>query len=182
MLALCGQAVHAAPTKAHPVTARGVLDAVADPVPDPTLCNAAGGTYVAGPADFPESGTSTLKGTFDGTGRFCGHTTGFPGPGGRIEVVETDTFTGTVHGCGTGTVVYRVKGYVGAVPDLARRGLPSEEDWQIVPGSGTGGLRSLRSGGGHDSGQINLDSSIHTDFKGHVSCAPPRPSGQRGGR
>jgi len=172
VLALTTAVPGAAAQRVRVITVTGSLHAVPDGVPDPTLCNAAGGSYVAGPTDVPESGTSVLRGTFEGTGRFCGHTTGLPGPDGSVQFVETNTFTGTVHGCGTGTVTYHVKGYVGALPDPARGGLPTEEDWQVVAGSGTGGLSGLRSGGGHNSGQINLDGSIDTDFKGRVRCVP----------
>lgn len=157
------------PTRVIKVT--GSLHAVSDAIPDVALCNAEGGVYAVGPTDVPESGTSTITGTFHGTGRFCGHVVPGIGPGGSLPFVETDTFTGTVRGCGTGTVTYHVAGFVGTRFDAARRGLPTEEDWQIARGSGVGGLAGLRSGGGHDSGQINPDSSIDTDFTGTVSCA-----------
>ena len=153
----------------------GMLHAVADAVPDVSLCNAEGGVYAVGPTDVPESGSSTITGTFQGTGRFCGHVVAGVGPGGSVPFVETDTFTGAVKGCGVGTVTYHVTGYVGTQPDVARGGLPTEEDWQIARGSGLGGLSGLVSGGGHDTGQINVDSSIDTDFTGTVSCAQVKP-------
>jgi hypothetical protein len=153
----------------------GTLRAVTDAVPDVTLCNAEGGAYAIGPTDLPESGSSTITGTFRGTGRFCGHLVPGIGPGGSLPFVETDTFTGTVRGCGTGTVIYHVTGFVGTRFDTGRGGLPTEEDWRIARGSGLAGLSGLRSGGGHDSGQINLDSSIDTDFKGTVTCAHVKP-------
>ena len=174
VLAVTTTVAGASDAKARAVRVVGSLHASSDAVPDEALCDADGGDYAVGPTEAPESGTSTLRGTFDGTGRFCGHTTAGVGPGGAIPFVETDTFTGTVHGCGTGTVVYHVSGYIGGQLDPSRQGLPTEEDWQIVPGSGTGGLRGIRSGGGHDSGQINLDSSIDTEFSGRLTCVPDR--------
>jgi hypothetical protein len=169
VVALVPSVAQSAPQR-HVVVVYGRLHASPDALPDQSLCLAAGGSFVPGPTDVPESGTSVLTGTFEGTGRFCGHTTGWVGPDGRVPFIETDTFTGTVHGCGRGTVRYRVEGYLSVLPDASRGGLPSEEEWRIVPGSGTGGLRGLTLGGGHDSGQINPDSSIDTDFAGKVTC------------
>jgi hypothetical protein len=157
----------------------GRLHATSDAVPDTSLCDAQPDGYAVGPADVPESGTSTLTGTFAGTGRFCGHTTRGLGPGGSLPFVETDVFTGTVHGCGTGSATYRVRGYVGSSYSTARNGLPTEEDWQVVAGSGTAGLRGLTSGGGHDSGAIHPDTSIDTDFTGSVRCARNSPPGEQ---
>jgi hypothetical protein len=154
----------------------GHLSAVSDAVPDTNLCRAAGGAFVPGPGDVPESGNSTITGTFQGTGRFCGHTTGAPDAQGRVRFVEIDVFTGAVRGCGRGSVTYQVEGTVGLLPDASRGGLPTEEDWQIVPRSGTGGLRGVLSGGGHDKGELNPDGSIDTDFVGRVTCVPHRGS------
>jgi hypothetical protein len=166
----------AADRTVHTVKVTGSLHAMSDAVPDTTLCDAEGGAYAIGPTDLPESGTSRYTGTFEGTGRFCGRFVPGIGPGGSLPFIETDTFTGTVHGCGVGTVTYHVKGYVGSRFDPDRGGLPTEEDWRLAPRSGHGGLAGMRSGGGHDSGQINVDGSIDTDFTGTVTCAQVRPA------
>jgi hypothetical protein len=152
------------------ISVTGHLHAIPDVVPDTTLCQAEGGVYAVGPSDAPESGTSTITGTFNGTGRFCGHTLRRIGPGGSLPFIETDTFTGTVRGCGKGTVTYHVNGVVRTRPHPATLGLPTDETWQIAAHSGTAGLHSLTSGHGHDVGQINADSSIDTDFRGSVTC------------
>lgn len=152
------------------LTVRGTLHATSDPLPDTTICSAQKGRYALAPGDIPESGTSTYTGTFTGTGVFCGHTTAGVGPDGSVPFVETDIFTGTVQGCGTGQVTYHVQGFVSSRVNPTTKGLPTNEDWQVVAGSGSGGLRRLSSGHGHDVGQINADSSIDTDFAGSVVC------------
>ncbi len=172
LLASSTAALGATGKQARVVKVVGHLHATSDAVPDASLCNSQGGEYAIGATDVPESGTSTITGTFAGTGRFCGHTTAGVGPGGSLPFVETDVFTGTVHGCGTGTLIYHVRGYVGSHFSTARNGLPTEEDWRIAAGSGTTGLRGLTSGGGHDSGEIHPDTSIDTSFTGSVRCVP----------
>ncbi|GAC1442561.1 MAG: hypothetical protein NVS3B26_17270 [Mycobacteriales bacterium] len=162
----------------HLVHVVGSLHAVQDTVPDMSLCAKEGGAYAVGTGEVPESGASTLRGTFEGTGKYCGHSLpAVVGPNGSIPIVETDLFTGTVHGCGTGTVTYHVTGFVGAPTASTPGGLPTQEDWRIVAGSGTGGLKGLRGGAGHNSGQVNADGD-NTQFNGTVSCIPsagPRP-------
>lgn len=85
-----------------------------------------------------------------------------------------NTFTGTVSGCGAGSITYSVEGVVYPFDPMTQR-VPVEEDWQILEGSGTGGLHGLRSGGGHGNAQINLDLSIDAEFNGIVRCIPPQP-------
>ena len=171
-LALTSPTATGAPRHGRTVVVTGHLHALSDAIPDTALCEAAGGAFVPGPLDVPESGTSVLTGTFNGTGRFCGHTTGVPDATGRVAFVEVDVFTGTVRGCGRGRVTYRVSGTVGLVPDASLEGLPTDEQWRIVAGTGVGGLRGLTSGGGHDLGHLHADASIDTDFVGRVTCVP----------
>jgi hypothetical protein len=159
--------------RAVTVPVRGTLNATYDAVPDRTLCDARGGVYAPGLSDFFYSGTSIYAGTFEGTGRFCGHTTqGVVGSDGSIPFIETDTFTGTVHGCGTGHVTYSVRGAVSSLFDPATQSLPAEEDWKIVARGGTEGLRGLRSGGGHNNAAISLNTNDAGTFMGSVKCVP----------
>ena len=153
------------------VTVSGGLHALMDAVPDSTVCDAQGGEFATSPTDYVYSGTSAYYGTFEGTGRFCGRSTGGIGPGNSVPFVEVDTFTGTVHGCATGTVTYTVHGFVEGRFDTANRGLPGDEVWKLVAGSGKHGLRRLRSGSGSDVGTINADSTIDAPFVGRVTCA-----------
>jgi hypothetical protein len=164
-------AVPAHADNAHRITVHGTLHALTDVVTDTSLCKAQGGSYVPGALDYAYSGTSTYAGTFRGTGRFCGHSTGGPAADGSVPFTETDTFVGTVNGCGTGTVVYDVHGFIHPSLDLGRRALNADEDWRVVPRSGLKGLRGLRSGNGHDPAWINADTSIDADFLGVVTCA-----------
>lgn len=163
-------AVPASADNAHRVNVRGTLHALTDAVTDTSLCIAQGGEYVPGALDYSYSGTSTYAGTFTGTGRFCGHSSGGPAADGSVPFTETDTFVGTVTGCGRGTVVYDVHGFIHPSLDLGRRALNADEDWRVVPRSGPNGLRGLRSGSGHDPAWINADSSIDADFLGFVTC------------
>ncbi|MEA2644971.1 MAG: hypothetical protein QOE92_54 [Chloroflexota bacterium] len=163
------------------IAVSGHLNALTDVVPDRSLCDAQGGAFAPGPTDAFYSGTSTLTGTFEGTGRFCGRTSdGVIRQDGNVPFLETDLFTGTVQGCGKGSVTYTVNGTVGAKPMVATQGLPTDEDWQIVARSGIAGLSGLVSGGGHDVGQINADSSIDTDFTGAVQCTAPAGTAAEG--
>jgi len=148
-----------------------------DAVADPTLCDAQGREYSTSATDYVYSGSSTYYGTFEGTGRLCGHSTPGFGPGNSIPFVEVDEFTGTVHGCGTGSVIYTVHGFVEAGFDTGSRGLPGHEQWQLDVRSATKGLRGLRSGSGRDVGTINPDSSIDAPFVGRVTCVRPSSQG-----
>jgi hypothetical protein len=181
---LVGLVVPAAASTLVTLQVSGSLHAVTDPVTDTALCQQQGGEYVPGPTDYSYSGTSSYAGTFQGTGRFCGRSTGAVNPDGTVPFIETDTFTGTVRGCGSGTVTYHVHGVIDAALDLATKGVPAEEDWVVVVRSATGGLRALRSGHGHDHATINPDSSIDAEFSGVVTCltSPPRPAPRYGAR
>jgi hypothetical protein len=127
--------------------------------------------YVPGPSDVFYSGTSIFLGTFEGTGRFCGHSTeDVVRSDGSVPFIETDTFTGIVHGCGTGHVTYSVRGSVSPF-DPATQSVPAQEDWKIVAQGGTEGLGGLMSGGGHNNATlISLTSSEAGTFTGSVKC------------
>lgn len=159
----------AAKERSKTVPVSGSLTGAAEPPFDSSLCDAQAGEYRASPGDFAYSGTAKLVGTFNGTGKFCGHNTRSLARPGSVATIEIILFTGTVKGCGTGTVKYEVRGFVTPSPGPGRLAT-ADEFWKIIPGSGTGGLRSLTSGGGRNAGQMNSDTSLATDFKGSVSC------------
>lgn len=154
---------HAEPKRrsATVIEVRGSLHAGRSSLPDPQ-CPA--GTHYS---LYPE-----YTGVFSGTGVVCGRGTGV-NPDGSVSFNETNTFTGTVGGCGAGSITYSVEGVVYPLDPMSQT-LPAEEDWQIIEGSGAGGLRHLRSGGGHNNGVIKSDGSIDAEFNGIVRCIPPR--------
>jgi hypothetical protein len=146
---------------------------------DTDLCKARGGAYYPGDqSDFFYSGTGTLEGTFKGIAEYCGHSTqGVAVPAGSIAYVETDTFTGTVDGCGSGIGSFTTD--LLGVANLAassQQGVPIHATWQIVAGSGTAGLRGLRSGSITEDATIATTNGMLTSdfqFRGSVECVPP---------
>jgi Protein of unknown function (DUF3224) len=80
-----------------------------------------------------------------------------------------ETFTGTVDGCGTGTITYTVaNGFAQLVPDpTAPNGFQS---WTIVPGAGTGGLAGVT--GGQGVGIFTIQQSLANEgfFAGFLVC------------
>lgn len=143
------------------IEVRGSLHAEPSSLPD-AQCPA--GTQYS---MYPE-----YSGVFSGTGVVCGRSNGVNSDG-SLSFAETNKFTGTVSGCGAGSITYSVEGVVYPL-DPVTQTLPANEDWQIIEGSGTGGLRRLRSGGGHNNAVINSDGSIDAEFNGFVRCTPPR--------
>lgn len=145
---------------------------------DTTQCVKRGGEFVPGPLDSAYNGTSVYHGTFEGTGTYCGYIPPGVNHDGTLNFIETDTFTGTVAGCGTGTVTYDVHGTSDVVPDPSRAALPAREHWQILRGSGTGGLAHLVAGKGDDPAKVNLTptsstppkTTVDADFQGVVRC------------
>jgi len=161
------------PMPSSVLTLSGGLHATTDAVPDPTLCDAQGGEFKTSPSDYVYSGHSTYYGTFEGTSRLCGRSGSSLGPGNSVPFVEVNQLTGTIHGCGTGSFIYTVHGFIEPRLDSGSRGVPAREKWTLIPSSATRGLRALRSGGGQDVGTINPDSSIDAPFVGHVTCVNP---------
>ena len=144
------------------------------------LCKARGGVYYPGAqSDLFYSGTATYSaGSLSGTDQFCGHSTqGVAVPAGSIAVVETDTFTGTVDGCGSdiGSFIMDIQSVVNSTAS-STQGVPVHGNWQIVAGSGTAGLSGLRSGSMTEDATIDTtNASVTADFqfRGSVKCVPP---------
>jgi Protein of unknown function (DUF3224) len=80
-----------------------------------------------------------------------------------------ETFTGTVDGCGTGTITYTVaNGFATLVPNpTAPNGIQS---WTIVAGAGTGGLAGVT--GGQGVGIFTIQQTLANDgfFAGLLTC------------
>jgi len=66
---------------------------------------------------------------------------------GTTQSSGTETFTGTIDRCGTGSVMWRSEGSFTA-PDPATGIAQAKGTWSVVPGTGTGGFSKMRNGGG----------------------------------
>ena len=80
-----------------------------------------------------------------------------------------ETFTGTVDGCGTGTITYTVaNGFAELVPNPT---VPNGyQFWTIVAGAGTGGLSGVSGGSGVGVFTIQLTLANEGFFGGFLSC------------
>lgn len=152
------------------IRVHGTLDATEDAVPDTSVCLGPGHRYTAGPLDTPYSGTSIYRGTFRGTGKFCGYILPSLNSDGSVPFAETDVFSGRLVGCGRGTITYTVRGSASEVPDLRTLALPAQEDWRVARGTGSHDLSGITRGHGHDPARINADTSIHAEFRGVITC------------
>jgi len=81
----------------------------------------------------------------------------------------TETFTGTVDGCGTGSMTYTLsEGFVQLSP------IPTSPNgfqrWSIVPGAGTGGLTGVTGGEGVGIFTIQLTLANEGFFAGLLAC------------
>ncbi len=74
----------------------------------------------------------------------------------------TETFTGTVQGCGTGSMSY-------SLFSTEDTGGNTRVTWQVIEGAGTGELVRLR-GHGTQTGLFRSDYSSSGDFRGVVEC------------
>jgi hypothetical protein len=86
-------------------------------------------------------------------------------PSGVTYSAVIETFTGTVKGCGTGSMSY----YLFATD--AGAGSNTEVTWKVIEGAGTGELAEL-SGHGSQTGVFRSDYSSSGDFRGYVKCRP----------
>ena len=84
-------------------------------------------------------------------------------PSGLSHGSGVDHFTGTISGCGTGSVVYQV------LFSYERKG-NFQGQWQMIEGSGTGDLAGLR-GTGKFSQITKPDGSTTGDYSGTVYCS-----------
>lgn len=110
---------------------------------------------------FPlERTTTTLTGTFSGTSVSAG--AAVPNATGAYNAVGIHLFTGTVEGCGAGTLVWTEE-------LVSEGGAETAGTWHIADGSGTGALESV-SGGGSFQAHVNPDASGTGTATGRISC------------
>jgi hypothetical protein len=84
-------------------------------------------------------------------------------PSGHSYGSGVDHFTGTISGCGTGSVVYQA-----AFSSDSKGNIQGQ--WQMIEGSGTGDLAGLR-GSGTFSQITKPDGSTVGDYSGTVYCS-----------
>ncbi len=122
------------------------------------------GLPIQGDADFGVKPGDTWHGrsVYD----FCLVPTATPG---AFTFSGIETFTGTVDGCGTGTITYQVtNGFAQLAPDpTAPNG---HQTWAIVPGAGTGGLSGVT--GGQGVGIFTIQTTLANEgfFAGFLTC------------
>jgi hypothetical protein len=117
------------------------------------------------PQDAVFHGTSTV------TGRVLSGTVvytiwGHPQPDGSFAFHTYETLTGSLRGCGRGTIGYTVDGQTGGAPPA----MTLTGAVRFVPGSGTDGLRRVQSGSGRLTGTTGLTTANSGDFDGQVVC------------
>ena len=78
----------------------------------------------------------------------------------QLSIIET--FTGTINGCGTGSMSYRLFGTLSATGKI-------DLEWQTVEGFGSGALAGA-TGHGTAKGIYKADFSTTGDFTGELRC------------
>jgi len=122
------------------------------------------GQGIQGDADFGVKPGDTWHGrsVYD----FCLVPTSTPG---AFTFSGVETFTGTIDGCGTGTVTYTVSnGFAQLAPNpTAPNGY---QTWSIVPNAGTGGLTGVTEGQG--AGIFTIQPTLANEgfFAGFLVC------------
>jgi Protein of unknown function (DUF3224) len=107
-----------------------------------------------------ERTSSILTGSLSGTSVSAG--AGVPNAAGGFDAVGIHLFTGTVEGCGAGTLVW--------TEELASAGGgEAAGTWHIADGSGTGALESV-SGSGSFESHVNADGGGTGTSTGRISC------------
>lgn len=96
-------------------------------------------------------GHATFTGGWQGTSVYtaCLYV-GLPNlPAGTEYFYGTETFTGSVNHCGTGTMSYQLaNGYVWPYLDPTTGRRSGQQNWKIIPGEGSGDLAKVSSGSG----------------------------------
>jgi hypothetical protein len=118
------------------------------------------------PAEGLCRGTQWSSPTTTVSGDWVGHSEYTIGwitvPSGDTFAASLETFTGTVKGCGTGTMTYRQYGTADKKGNM-------RFEWQVIDGLGTGELRGLR-GRGTFTGASRPDQTSIGQFEGNVEC------------
>jgi hypothetical protein len=124
------------------------------------------------------SGEGLVTGDLSGPVVFTG-TEWVPVDGSPTYSDEVLRFTGTVRGCGSGSITYFAHPVDTGPVDPAAGGYRGEETWRMPAGSGSGGLKSIR-GSGTSPWVLRPDATygatVTAEYAGTVTCARPRRS------
>jgi len=122
------------------------------------------------------SGEGSFSGGVVGHVEFSG-TQWVPADGSPTYSDEKLTFTGTVRGCGTGSITYHAHPVDTGPVDPAAGGYRGEETWEMPAGSGSGGLKTIR-GSGTSPWILRPDATygatVTAEYAGTVTCLRPR--------
>lgn len=135
----------------------------------PQACSAA----QTGLCKLSAEGTVTWTGDLDGFSEY--HAYGWVDPANHVARFKVwETFTGTVAGCGTGSIRWIGDGQIAMDGfDPATMSAPFTMTWRLLPGAGTGGLAGV-TGHGTAGGPMNvLTRENHGTLTGDVDCATP---------
>ena len=119
-----------------------------DYIPKTGLCHGTG------------SGHADLTGTWKGTTVYEYGFATTPANVSQLSIIQT--FTGTINGCGTGSMSYRLFGTLSATGKI-------DLEWQTVEGFGSGALAGA-TGHGTATGIYKADFSTTGDFTGVLRC------------
>jgi hypothetical protein len=110
---------------------------------------------------YPAPTTTTLAGDFAGAAVGNGVAYLVSGPDAGYVAASLELFRGSITGCGDGTAVVRT---------VSRRiGARVEQQWDVVPGYGTGALAHL-TGGGSAVADVAADNSYAGTRTGRIDC------------
>jgi hypothetical protein len=131
----------------------------------PSSIPCVGGQAIHGQATFGGQSGDTWVGTAEYD--FCLK----PGPVANTLVYSgTGKFTGSVRGCGTGSMAYEVRnGFVRQEQNPVRPN--GYEEWRVVPGQGTGGLVNVSAGQGVGIYTIYPTLANNGFFAGALTCS-----------
>jgi hypothetical protein len=135
----------------HPVTWTNTAPPITIGAPQ---CSAAGVCLYP----WTEAGEShgDLEGTYVASGVATANATG------ELSIVRMDTFTGTIKGCGTGTITARAV-------EAVNTPTPEPGRWMILDGFGTGDLAGVHGFGEATGG--TTPTGLSTTLTGSLRCA-----------
>ncbi|MEV0032719.1 hypothetical protein [Nocardia sp. NPDC050793] len=130
---------------------------------------------IDGVAGVAMEGHATFTGKWQGAADYkaCFYR-GLPNlPLGTEYFYGTETFTGSVDGCGTGSMTYKLSdGYVSPNVDPVTGQRSGQQIWQISPGGGSGDLAAVNSGSGGARFTISAVGENAGTFTGELRCQP----------
>jgi hypothetical protein len=123
-------------------------------------CDAAKPIPTVGVCRGTSFGGATYTGTLQGTSQY--QTAFTVPPSGVVYYVALETFSGTVAGCGTGSITVRDTGTISVTGQLHYK-------WEVVQALGTDGLTDV-TGHGAVTGAYNADGSQTGHLTGRLRC------------